>query len=577
MSQQNNLKLTQDKLPKCASGIQGLDEITGGGLPKGRPTLVCGYAGCGKTLLAMQFLVNGVVNYDEPGVFVSFEESAAELCQNVASLGWDLPALIEQGKFAIDYIHLDRSEIQETGEYNLEGLFMRLAIAIDKVKAKRVVLDTLEVLFGGLENGAIVRSEMRRLFRWLKERGVSAIVTAESTDNSLTRQGLEEFVSDCVIRLEQHVSDRIATRTLQIIKYRGSKHGTNQYPFLIQHHGISVVPITSLALDHQVSNERISTGIPRLDTMLGGKGYYRGSSILITGTAGTGKSSIAAHFAHATCQRGEKCLYIAFEESANQIIRNMRSVGLELEGCVTENRLKFQAARPTLYGLEMHLVNLYGLVRDFHPSVVIIDPISNLESVGNAFEVKSFLMRLIDFLKTQCITTLVTSLTQGGEPLEHTDAGVSSLMDTWLVLRDVEIHGERNRLLYAIKSRGMQHSNQVREFRLSDRGLELVDVYLGAKGILTGTARSQQEFEEKTQAWMRQQELQKKQRDIERKRALMDAQIKALQVDFESEQEEFERLLEGEQIKEKIRLDNEQQIAESRYADPDREDSGESS
>jgi circadian clock protein KaiC len=569
MIQQNFKGKTQpQELMKCPSGIRGLDQITGGGLPQGRPTLVCGTAGCGKTLMAMQFLIKGIQDYDESGVFMSFEETAEELRQNVISLGWDVQALQDQKKLGIDYVHIDRSEFQETGEYNLEGLFLRLAIAIDRVQAKRVALDTLEVLFGGLENEAIIRSELRRLFRWLKDKGVTAIVTAESGENSLTRQGLEEYVSDCVIRLQQQVSDRIATRTLHIVKYRGSRHGSNEYPFLIEKDGISVVPITSIGLEHQVSRERVSTGISRLDAMLGGQGYYRGSSILISGTAGTGKSTLAAHFAQATCGRGERCLYIAFEESPNQIIRNMESIGLDLESCVQGGNLIFQSIRPTLYGLEMHLVKFYHAIETLKPDVVVVDPISNLHYVGNDIEVKSFLMRLIDFLKTHIITSLMTSLTISGTSLERTDIGVSSLMDTWLMLRDVETNGERNRLLYLLKSRGMEHSNQVREFRLTSSGIELINVYLGPGGVLTGSARAVQEAREKADTLVRQKEIETKQRNIERKRAVIEAKIQALQADFESEKDNIERIIQKEELEEEIRQETEMKMLKMRQVQP---------
>lgn len=566
---QHHTKTTSStsKLAKCSTGIQGLDEIMDGGFPLRRPTLVCGRAGCGKTLMAIEFLVRGATEYDEPGVFMSFEETAEELTQNVTSFGWDLEALIAEGKFAIDYVYIDPTEIEETGEYDLEGLFIRLGRAIDKIQAKRVALDTLEVLFGGLKNAAIVRAELRRLFRWLKSKGVTAIVTAESGENELTRQGLEEYVSDCVIRLDRRLVEQVATRSLQIVKYRGSKHGTNEYPFLIEDNGMSVVPITSIGLDHQVSSERISSGISRLDTMLGGEGFFRGSSILITGTAGTGKSTIASSFANAVCRRGERCLYFAFEESPNQIIRNMRSINLELESWLENGLLNFQAVRPTLYGLEMHLITMQNLVERFKPSVVIIDPISNINYSSTDLQTKSFLMRTVDFLKTHGITTLFTCLTEGSQPLENSGVGVSSLMDTWLMLRDVETNGERNRLLYIIKSRGMSHSNQVREFCLTSSGIQLVDVYLGQEGVVTGAARFIQEAREKSASLARQHEIEKKQRDIARKRAAMEAQISVLQLEIEAESEEINRLIEEDKIKEEIRLKNKNKIGQIRKAD----------
>ncbi|MEW6493512.1 MAG: circadian clock protein KaiC [Cyanobacteriota bacterium] len=565
--QKSTTKPNKARLAKCPTGIKGLDEITDGGLPQGRPTLICGKAGCGKTLMAMEFLVRGAIEYNEPGVFMSFEESVEELVQNVASLGWDLEKLIASKKMALNYVHIERSQLQAAGEYNLEGLFVRLGYAIDMIGAKRVVLDTLEVLFGGFSNDSIVRSELRRLFLWLKSKGVSAIITCESGDNTLTRHGLEEYVSDCVIRLDQRVSDEISTRRLHIVKYRGSRHGSNEYPFLIEENGISVSPITSIGLEHDVSTERISSGIEYLDVMLEGKGFFRGSSILISGTAGTGKSSICAHFADATCRRGERCLYLAFEESANQIIRNMRSIGINLEPSLKKNLLHIQAMRPTFYSIEMHLVKMHQLVNDFQPTAVIIDPITNLTYSGNLIQVKSFLMRLIDFLKTRQITTLLTSLTSTGNPLEQTDMGVSSLMDTWLMVRDIESNGERNRLLYLLKSRGMEHSNQVREFRLTSSGVELIEVYLGTGGVLTGTARVVQEAQEKAAALVRQQDIERKQRDLERKRKAMEAQITALQAQFEAEKDEIEQMIQQEERKEQILLQERVERARLRHAE----------
>ncbi|HEY9246317.1 MAG TPA: circadian clock protein KaiC, partial [Candidatus Methanoperedens sp.] len=454
----NNVE-SPEELPKCRTGIRGLDEITDGGLPKGRPTLICGSAGCGKTLLAVEFLVRGAAQYNEPGVFVSFEESSEELAQNVSSLGFNLNDLVARKKMYLDHIRVERSEIEETGEYDLEGLFIRLNHAIDSIGANRVVLDTIESLYSGLSNEGILRAELRRLFRWLKEKCVTAIVTGERGENMLTRHGLEEYVSDCVILLDNRVEGQISTRHLRIIKYRGSSHGTNEYPFLIDERGISVLPITSLGLQHDVSTERISSGIPRLDIMLGGEGYYRGSSILISGTAGTGKTSLAASFANAACSRGERCLYFAFEESASQLTRNMRSIGIDLEPWLEQGLLDIFAVRPTIYGLEMHLVKMYKLINEFKPEVVIMDPVTNLISIGSETEVKSMLSRLIDFLKASHITALFTNLSHAGGAvsLEQTEFGISSLMDTWILLRDIELGGERNRGLYILKSRGMAH------------------------------------------------------------------------------------------------------------------------
>ncbi len=481
---------TSSFLEKTPTGIQGLDEITGGGLPQGRTTLVCGGPGCGKTLLATEFLVRGALQYDEPGVFMAFEETAEDLAKNVASLGIDLKGLIEQQKIFVDYVYIERSEIEETGEYDLEGLFIRLASAIEMVGARRVVLDTIETIFAGFNNESILRSEIRRLFRWLKEKGVTAIVTGERGEQSLTRYGLEEYVSDCVILLESRIENKLNNRILRVVKYRGSSHGADEYPFLIGDAGIWVQPITSLGLNYTVSSEHIFTGIPALDEMFDHQGYYRGSTVLVSGTAGTGKTSLAASLVDAACRRGERCLYVAFEESTSQIIRNMRSIGIDLEPWVQQGLLQFRATRPSFYGLEMHLLTLQKLAEEFQPSVMVIDPLTNLISVASDSEVKSMLVRLIDYLKMKGITTLFTSLVAGGDVEVNSEVGISSLMDAWLLVRNLENNGERNRGLYVLKARGMAHSTQIREFRLTSHGIELVDVYVGPEGILPGSARA---------------------------------------------------------------------------------------
>jgi circadian clock protein KaiC len=460
-------------LPKSPTGIPGMDEITGGGLPKGRPTLIAGSAGCGKTLFAMEFLVNGALQYNEPGVFVAFEENAEELAQNVASLGFDLNNLKKEKKLIIDHIQIERSEIAETGEYDLEGLFIRLGHAIDTIGAKRVVLDTIEVLFGALPNQTIVRAELQRLFRWLKNKGVTAIITAERGDRTMTRFGLEEYVADCVILLDHRVTEQVSTRRLRIVKYRGTLHGTSEYPFLIGKNGISVLPITSLALNHRVSSERISTGIKEIDNMLDGKGFYRGSSVLLSGTAGTGKSSLSAAFVDAACSRGERCLYFAFEESTSQILRNMRSIGIDLASHVKKGLLQFHVARPTLYGLEMHLVTMYDLINEHNPDVVVLDPITDFFAVGTKAEVKATITRMIDFLKTKQITAFFTSYTTEEDGDDQSIVGISSLIDAWISLRNLEINGERHRGLFILKSRGMPHSNQIRSFQLTDHGIQI--------------------------------------------------------------------------------------------------------
>jgi len=555
-------------LPKSPTGIQGLDEITGGGLPKGRPTLVCGGAGCGKTLLAMEFLVRGARQYDEPGVFVCFEESAEELAKNVASLGFDLDGLARKKKLYLDYVYIERAEIEETGEYDLEGLFIRLDHAIRSVDAKRVVLDTIEALFSGLPNPNILRAELRRLFRWLREKGVTAIITAERGDaTTLTRHGLEEYVADCVIMLDHRITEQISTRRLRMVKYRGSVHGTNEYPFLIDERGISVMPITSVGLDHPASNERISSGIPRLDSMLGGKGFYRGSSVLVSGTAGTGKSSIAMQLAGATCRRGEKCLYLASEESQNQIIRNGRSIGIELAKWVNKGLLHFHSTRPTFYGLEMHLVAIHKIVRDMDPRVVIFDPVSNLTTIGSSSEIQNMLMRLLDFLKSRGVTSLCTSLTHGSSPIEMTEVGISSIMDTWLLLRDNEYGGERTRVMYILKSRGMAHSNQVREFLITNKGIDLLNVYVGAGAVFTGSARTVQEMKEEAETLVRTQETERLKKELDLRRRLMEAKIEELRTEFESKEAELRAAILQQETKEKILAANRNLISKMRKAE----------
>ena len=465
---------TRPALKKSLTGIPGLDEITDGGLPAGRPTLIAGGPGSGKTLLGIAFLVNGAVQFDEPGVLMSFEENVEELAEDVASLGFDLPGLIDQRRLVVDYVHIDRSEIEETGEYDLEGLFVRLDHAVRSVGAKRVMLDTIEALFGGLQNETILRAELRRLFRWLRDRDLTVVITGERGETALTRHGLEEYVTDAVIQLDHRVYEQISTRRIRVVKYRGSHHGTNEYPFLIDADGLNVLPVTSLTLQHPASSERVSSGLASLDEMLGGQGYYRGSTILIAGTAGTGKTTLAAHFADAACRRGQRCLYFLFEESPQQMLRNMRAAGIDLGPWVDHGGLQFQADRPSRYGLETHLVLMHRAVDQWRPDVVIVDPMTNLLTVGTQADVRAMLTRMIDFLKTRNITALFTSLTPGGTPLDSTETVISSLMDTWVLMTTEEVDRRRHRWLSVLKSRGMPHSDDVREFRLSDHGIDLL-------------------------------------------------------------------------------------------------------
>jgi len=560
-------KFQRKTLPKSPTSIIGLDEITGGGLPKGRPTLVCGGAGCGKTLLAMEFLVHGATLHDEPGVFISFEETEKELTANVASLGFDLNSLIKHKKIWLEHIHVEKGEIEEKGEYDLKGLFVHIHQAIESIKAKRVVLDTIESLFSALPNATAVRAELRRLFGWLKKKGVTAIITGERGNGTLTRQGLEEYVSDCVILLDHRVTEQASIRRLRIVKYRGSLHGTNEYPFLIDADGFSVLPVTSIGLDHISSTERISTGISRLDTMLSGKGYFRGSTVLVSGTAGTGKTSIAAQFIEAACKRGERVLYFAYEESPSQFMRNMSSIGIHLEQWVKKGLLHFHASRPTLFGLEHHLTTTIKLVNKLNPQIVVLDPIDAFVLGGNQTEVKIMLLRLVDYLKMNHITAFLASLNTAGENQELTDMSISSLIDTWLLLRDIEIGGERNRGLYILKSRGMSHSNQIREFKLTNHGIELLDVYVGPEGVLTGSARLSQEAKNNAEQLLRQQEIERKKFGLELKRAAAEAHIVVLQSEFKTEESETLKMIEMQNAKLKTFEEDQKKMAKSRKAD----------
>lgn len=553
------------QLPKTATGITGFDDITLGGLPAGRPTLLCGAAGCGKTLFAITFLVEGATRFDEPGVFMSFEETAPDIAANVASLGYDVPGLIDRKKLLVDHVQIERSEIEEAGEYDLGGLFVRLGYAIDSIGAKRVVLDTVESLFAGLSNEGILRAELRRLFTWLKEKGVTAIITAERGEGQLTRQGLEEYVSDCVVLLDNRVQDQITTRRLRVVKYRGSAHGTNEYPFLIDDHGISVLPITSAGLDYEVSDEPVPTGIEGLDAMLSTGGYYRGSSILISGVAGTGKTTFSATFADSVCDHGERCLYFAFEESPHQIVRNVRSVGIDLQRHIDSGLLRFEAARPSFYGFEMHLTRMHRDLEQFRPAAVVVDPISAFR--GPSAEIHAALLRIADMLKARHITAVFTTLAPADERLmTDADRGVSSLMDTWISLIDIEANGERNRGLYVLKSRGMNNSNQIREYLITDGGIKLREMYLGPAGMLTGSARVAQEAREREQERDRKQEGERRRREFARKRQAVERQIAELQAELQAEEAEVRALGAHEKAEARSRVQDRVAMAESRGA-----------
>ena len=560
----SDAKLTP--LRKAPSGIQGLDDITHGGLPRGRTTIVCGGPGCGKTMLGIEFLVRGALEFNEPGVIMAFEETPQDMARNVASLGFDIQDLADKKKLFLDYVYVEPSQIQETGEYDLEGLFIRLQNAVNTVGAKRIMLDTVEALFGGFSNPGVLRAEFRRLFRWLKDHRLTTIVTAERGEGTLTRQGLEEYVSDCVILLDHRINDQISARRLRIVKYRGTRHGADEYPFLIDERGMSILPLTVLQLQHDASTERISSGVPDLDDMLEGKGYFRGSSILFSGTAGSGKTTLAASFIDAACRRGERCLYIGFEESRSQVERNMQSIGIDLKKWTKKALLFHDAWRPTQFGIEMHLLRIHRLIERLKPKCVVIDPITNLITGSSEREVYSMLVRLIDFLKGAGITAVFVSLTGGGDDLEETNVGVSSLTDTWILLRDVELNGERNRCLYVLKSRGMAHSNQVREFVMTNQGIRLIPAYIGAGGVLTGSSRLSQEARERAEAVKRIQENRRRQEELNRKRTALQAQISSLQAEVAAvEQESHLGVLENKERERELSHERDRMAASRHY------------
>ncbi|EJW11852.1 Circadian clock protein KaiC [Rhodovulum sp. PH10] len=533
-------------IAKSLTGIEGFDDLTLGGVPSGRPTLVCGSAGCGKTLFATTFLVHGARDYDEPGVFVTFEEQPADIAANVASLGFDVGGLIDRDLLAMEHIAIDPSEVAEIGDFDLEGIFLRLELAIDAIGAKRVVLDTIESLFSAFTNQAVLRAEIRRLFDWLKNKGMTTVITAERGDGTLTRQGLEEYVSDCVILLDHRVHNQISTRRMRIVKYRGTAHGTNEYPFLIDQDGFSVLPVSSLGLDHRVFDERVPSGVADLDDMIVGGGFHRGSSILVSGVAGSGKSSLSASFVHAAAVRGERAIYFSFEEAPGQIVRNMASIGLDFAPYVDRGLIRFVSARPTFYSLEMHLAIMLREVQKFDPQLVVLDPISAFMESGDRLEVQSMLLRMVDFLKTSGISSMFTHLMHSQEGAIVTDAGLSSLMDGWILMLNREANGEFNRELYLLKARGTAHSNQVREFVMSSSGIRLLPPYLGETGALTGSARRFEEAKTRRAEVARLAEVERSKAMIETRRRKAQAQIEALQAELDADEKELARVSKAE-------------------------------
>lgn len=561
----NNNKTVADKqLAKCPTGIEGLDTITNGGLPRNRLTLICGSAGSGKTSLGVEFLVQGIIKYNEPGLLITFEEKPQEIIENAASIGFDLEDLINKKKLFIEYIQLQEEEIAQSGDYTLEALLIRFEQIVTSIAIKRVSLDTLDSIFAILGNTPILRAEIYRLFSWLKQKNITSLVTSEAGINTLSRNGLEEYISDCVISLRTNIVSEVLTRLLRIVKYRGSKHGTNEYPFLITDSGINLFPITSNYLNNIVSTEFVSTGVKELDEMMDNKGYYQGSTVLITGTAGTGKTSLASIFSNSICQTGERCIYFTFEEMINQILRNMSSINLNLQQWIDKDLLKFYAYRSSIYGLETHLLTIQNLIKQFKPQAVIIDPINNFELIGTELEIKSMMTRLIDFLKAQQITALFTSLTTVINPKEHAEVGISSLIDSWLVLQNLEYAGERTRGITIVKSRGIAHSNQIREFIITSNGVKLEKIYVGPNGILTGSARLDQEEQENLQFLLQEKETLRRKKLLEHKKATLEAKIMALKSEFDADTEEIESLIMKEEIQNKGILETRSTMAQRR-------------
>jgi circadian clock protein KaiC len=542
------------QLPKSPTGIDGFDEITGGGLPTGRPSLVCGPPGTGKSIFAMQFLVNGVTRYGEPGVFLTFEESREELVANVRSFGFGVDRLEREGRLLVDALPLEPQTV-ETGEFDLEALIVRLAWAVDQVGAKRVAVDNVEALFTAFSRPALVRAEVRRLFRWLKDHELTAVITGERGEDMVTRHGMQEYLSDCVVVLDHRIVQDVATRRMRVLKYRGAMHGRNEYPFLIGADGLEVLPITSIGLRQPVSSDRISTGVVGLDEMLGGEGVFRGSGVLISGTSGTGKTTIASCFADAACRRGEVVLYFSFEESQAEIERNLASVGLDMAHWVERGLLHFHCERPTTRGLEDHLALMQQLTRELAPTLVVIDPVSSLARGASPFDVSSMLLRQIYYLKATGITAVMTVLNEE-TGLQQPIQSISSLVDTWLHVDIMESFEERNRGLYVRKARGMAHSNQIREFLLSDQGVSLVPVFVGVHGVLTGSARVAAESSERATALELTEESEDLASALERRREAVESHVAEMRADFAAEESLTRRLIEtSEQRREAVRLD----------------------
>jgi circadian clock protein KaiC len=553
--------LSDLQIKKCPTGISGLDSITGGGLPEGRPTLICGTAGSGKTMLATEFLVRGVLEFGEPGVLVAFEERASDLTANMASIGWDLTALQKEGKLAIESFGTRDTGLDEN-PLDLSHLFARLELAIDEVGAKRVVLDSLEVPLAGLKDQATIRSELHRLSSWIKEKGVTAVITGERGTEALTKNGIEEYVSDCVILLDNRVIEEISTRRLRIVKYRGSRHELNEFPFLISDDGVKALPMSNLGLNYQVNTERFLTGIDELDSMLG-DGIYQGNNILINGTAGTGKTTIGATMSEASCKRGERVLMLLFEESPDQLIRNMKSIGVDLGKWREKGVLRMDANRPSSRTPEHHLMSCLKAVLEFKPDLVVVDPISSMIESGTHGQSWAFMMRLVDLLKTHMVTSVFLDLSDEDSETK-TQAGVSSLMDTWIRLRAVERYGGRDPVLSLIKSRGTAHSRQDREFYFTPEGLKFIPPYIGPGGVVTGSARAAQEVLDKAERVKRTHELEGSRLALKMAKTQHEAQMNALKAEFEAKKIKLEREIRDMEEAEQVRDDDRLRMASMR-------------
>ena len=527
-----------------STGVKGLDDVLGGGIPQGHAMLLVGKPGTGKSILSMEYLLHGIELHKENGVYISFEESEKQIISNAASFGWKFEEMVKKNKLAISYIDMQPEQMRTVGDYDLSALILRVKGAIKKVNARRVVIDGINNLLSTFDDERIIRSDLLRLIREIKEVNATIFITGERGHDSWSKMGFEEYLADGLMHLDNRTDGNYQTREIQVVKCRGINHYTGKSPFIINSEGMSIRPLITADFDYKVLKSRVSTGIADIDNMLGGKGLYRGSTVYITGPSGAGKTSISSSFANGACSRGERALFLAFEESSDQIIRNMKSIGLSLDKWVNEKLLYFYTARATTNSLEGHLDNIMTMVREVEPTCVVLDPISAFRPIANENETKLMLIRLNDYLRARKITTVFTALSSDGEYSEHADVQLSSIADTWIVVRIMDYKGERNNVMQLMKSRGMSHSRQMKEMYFTGNGLKLQNVYQGPEGVLTGAARIGQEKYEKLKEARNVIEIDKNRKKIERKKSLLEASIEALKHEYEEELEALHAAIE---------------------------------